>query len=729
MNLLWFEEHVFLRNVWRKLGVLVLLVLAVTGIAFVLAGLVGGFHWRTLSELFATQVGALDLEPEATGTFWCRFLFHLFCVLAFGGLLVSILCTAVQMHENRVRAGLVRYGGLSGHYVVIGWSALTPVLVERLLAGDLDDDWHLRGGLPRRKKERKPRLLLYTASNVEQVRHELEDRLGEKKFRRVVFYHGGIDICSPSGRHGDDGKQNDCRRIKRIMGELGITFARQVFLLSDEADPWGRDVRILAFARMIASLFRGGNQPIGPMRESIGLSPVLPVFAELDARGSQDVVPKFPTSPVGDTGSDVSAGTIYFRPFSIHELWAARLFSPDMPKGIRPLLYRPVAPGDHVHLVIVGFTRMGAALAVQALRSCHVPARDPDNPETFVRTRITVIDRVPQKDVFMARYPHLDQIRDVKLEFMVADVASGKARNRIRRSAIDPHCLLTVAVCLEDSDSSLAIALNLPEEVYQWNKPDNAKGGPAFPHRAGWKQCGNNVWVRQDFASGFADALGNEDTRLAWVDTFGSPSDVLTPRSFVETGAMIRNRLYAEHKKSMKARSKAVEPTAPKWLADRFMEGDLSGKNFLPDSFVDFLKLEWTKRWANVHAEDAVAIFLSSLGYRAVPDESADFQDRLRNNIAKFPVVWADFEKLVAARGFGKDSFAEAEHRRWMADRTLAGLRQKREDEVRDDVFLIHHSFRPFKDIDTQDNDRNSVLAIPVCLALEGCRIEDASVG
>ena len=736
MNLLWFDEQVFLQNIWRKLAVLVVIVLVVTGVAFGLAGIVNGFRLTTLSELFATQVGAVDLIPEATAKFWGRFLFHLLCVLAFGGLLVSVLCSAVQLHEDRVRAGLVRYRGLSGHYVVMGWSALTPELVERLLTGELnDDDWLSPDAKSPNRKGRKPRILLCTVSQVEEVRRELEDRLDEKDFRRVVFYYCGLDFDNPDTQQRNGAQRGRPRRIERILDELGVASARKVFLLADRSDPWGRDVKILAFARTIASLFQTEGGGLGNRRKAAGLSPVLPVFAELDARGSQDVVPKFPSSPVGKASSDNFRGTIYFRPFSMHELWATRLFSLDLPRGIRPLLYRPVGPGDRVHLVVVGFTRMGAALTVQALRSCHIPARNPKGPGTFVPVRITVVDKLPQKNVFQARYPHLEQIQDVSLDFHVADIADPKVRELIRESAVDPRCLLTVAVCLEDSDTSLAIALNLPEEVYQWGKSPKKD----FPHRLAWKQDGNNVWVRQDFASGFADALGSDDTRFAWVGTFGAASDVLTPRSFIETGAMIRSRMYEKAEEAKKAGEGPIDPQAlggkepvtAKWLLDQFLSKWLLDK-FLPEAFGFFLSLDWTKRWANVHAGDSVAILLSSLGYRADPDGCEDFRERLRNNVAKFPVDWREFEeKLAAAHGFAEDSFAEAEHRRWMADRTLAGFRQTRDGETRDDEFLIHHSFRPFSELvgklDTKNNDRNNILAIPICLALEGYRIVDAT--
>jgi len=57
------------------------------------------------------------------------------------------------------------------------------------------------------------------------------------------------------------------------------------------------------------------------------------------------------------------------------------------------------------------------------------------------------------------------------------------------------------------------------------------------------------------------------------------------------------------------------------------------------------------------------------------------------------------------------EALAEAEHRRWMADRVVAGWRYaaKREDGKR-----LHPSIRPYADLSTEekDKDRNTVTAV-----------------
>ncbi len=710
---LWLDEHVFLRSVWRRLFSLVILVLAVTASAFVLAGLISGFSEQSgkiLSELFATQVGAVDLEPEATFRFWGRFLFHLFCVLAFGGLLVSILCSAVETHEERVRAGLIRYGNLSGHYIVIGWSDLTPELVSRLLAGEMDG-WH-PGGKGRPPNGVRPRLVLFTSSDVATVRSELEERLPPDDFRRIVFYFGAIDF-------NDTKRQWDKDRIDRMLEDVGAVRARQVFLLAERTDPLGRDVKLLAFARMLALRI----QKAPNTRSRLGLDPVLPVFAELDARGSLDIVQKFPTSPVGTDGSTEKAACVYFRPFSIHEMWAARLFSPDCPTEIRPLLYRPPIDGDSVHLVVVGFTRMGCALVEQALRSCHYPGS--------LRARITVVDRCPVEEPFRARHPDLNQIDDIQLEFIVGDIASPKVRNKtIRQSAIDPRVMLTVAVCVENPDESLSISLNLPREVYQWKKEE---APVRLTHRTRWKPDGNNVWVRQNLVSGFSDALSGDKGRFKWVSPFGMPAAVLSDRAFAEHAAIVRGYMYRQHKATG-----SKEPNAPEHLVEE-LKADT--RKLLDESFAVFLdskKTIWPHRWASIHATDTVVSNLKFLGFRTVSDHSQEgaesrtaldvgksFRQRLEGNLRVFPTLRETFITLAQKKGFEPDAFAEAEHRRWMADRTLAGFRQTDADEKRDDEFLIHDKFLPFAEIDTKYNDWNNILAIPVFLALEGYRIEE----
>lgn len=77
-----------------------------------------------------------------------------------------------------------------------------------------------------------------------------------------------------------------------------------------------------------------------------------------------------------------------------------------------------------VHLVIVGFSGMGQALLLEALRVCHYANYDDTQPEADrLRTQITVIDKdmdalLPH---FKLMFPHLDsQVDDLHIEYLDA---------------------------------------------------------------------------------------------------------------------------------------------------------------------------------------------------------------------------------------------------------------------------------------------------------------------
>ena len=700
-----FDAHFFLGSGWRKLVWLVVLV-AGWGLAVAawdqwgaprLSGAAIG-SGQSCREMMFGMLGALEYTGSEDGARFVRaFLLRLFSVVVFGGLLVSTLCSMMQQREERVRAGLVRYRGFRKHYVVVGWGPMAAELVAKLLRGELDG-WHPTGAGGRKGLERwrcwGPRVLLYTDSDVETVRGDLEGRLPAWMCRKTVIYRGGLDLDAAPGEAQD-----------RLFDDLGATSARQVYLLGDPADLQGRDAKILAFAQGLAK--RLEKPEVAAARRRAGLPDVLPVYAELGGRDSRDYAKRLdfvsPSQPGG--------AKMYFRPFSFHELWARRLFAVDSPWRLDT---RPMRPEDWIHLVVVGFNRMGEALTLEALRACHYPGGQ--------KTRITVIDRTPPgrrppEEAFRARYPHLAAVEDVRVDFLSADVASPAARELLKASAEDPRCLLTVAVCPEDSDLALSLALGLPEEVYR-----RGEEGPGVPlHRARWKTGGNQVWVRQNLAWGGAKALPARSGPYARVMPFGMISEVLTERSFAERTAMYHHALW-----SVDGTDKVVGMESE--CRDRQRRGA-----WLRGAFEKYVELGREKVWSNLYIEDSYGAILRAMGLRAVRaasdgDESAReraFAERLEQNVKWYPVELDQLEGRLRERGLSLDNLRAAEHRRWIAERSLMGYRAPGKGEVRDDAYRIHDQIKPFASLDEKNvgKDDNNVRALPVILALEGFAI------
>ena len=63
-----------------------------------------------------------------------------------------------------------------------------------------------------------------------------------------------------------------------------------------------------------------------------------------------------------------------------------------------------------------------------------------------------------------------------------------------------------------------------------------------------------------------------------------------------------------------------------------------------------------------------------------------------------------------------QEMLAEAEHRRWMAERTVCGFRQATGNEKKDKAMRIHTDIVPYDELDekTKNYDRNVVNTAPL---------------
>ena len=116
--------------------------------------------------------------------------------------------------------------------------------------------------------------------------------------------------------------------------------------------------------------------------------------------------------------SDISAddkNKINYMPLNYYEMWAQKVFiNQELDKdksskgdylpleGVEGIKYNDE---KHVHLFIVGMSRMGIAMGIEAAHLAHYPNYE----EKGIRTKITFIDKnaVEEKDFFMGRFKEL----------------------------------------------------------------------------------------------------------------------------------------------------------------------------------------------------------------------------------------------------------------------------------------------------------------------------------
>ncbi|MEI6231456.1 MAG: NAD-binding protein [Planctomycetota bacterium] len=283
---------------------------------------------------------------------------------------------------------------------------------------------------------------------------------------RVSFLNGHVVICGLS-RKGfalvkdfrsrgvpvvlvEWDKENDrlenCRDLGAhlIMGDAteevtlrkaGVDRARLLFAVCDE-DGVNAEVAILAQSMVTRAV---GKPPLDMYLHIDNLK----LFGLLRAHG---------------IGELKSAGT-RFRIFNIHENAARHALK------THPLDGAGIRPDDPraVHLVLIGFGKMGEMLALHAAQMGHYA--------NGKKLRITVIDRLAKahSSHFLGRHTAFDSVCDV--DFVSDDFESQHVLESIERFARDRNQLLNVIVCLPEDSLSLTSALRCAEVFKEHGVP------------------------------------------------------------------------------------------------------------------------------------------------------------------------------------------------------------------------------------------------------------------
>ena len=147
-----------------------------------------------------------------------------------------------------------------------------------------------------------------------------------------------------------------------------------------------------------------------------------------------------------------------------------------------------VGSDKYVHLVVVGMTQMGYAMATTAAHLCHYPNFDANH-----RTKITFIDPNAEEEMkmFKGRYPGLFELShscyrenevkkeekdplpkygdflDVEWEFVKGSVVDDWVRKLLMFWSEDEHQILTLAFCGEKAERNMAEALYLPSGFFR----------------------------------------------------------------------------------------------------------------------------------------------------------------------------------------------------------------------------------------------------------------------
>ena len=325
--------------------------------------------------------GNQHIAPTENGRRWAAVI-AILGYLLLNGLLVAVLIGWFDRRRESWEKGMVKYNSFfkrKEHYVIIGGNDMVIGIVKHLFE--------------KNKKEKvSSYIIVQTTRDVESFRRKLFSELTEEQQKYVVFYYGN-------------------RTSKTDIKDLYLNTAKEIYVVGESIadDGQNHDAFNMDCLRLITS-----NLQIPPDKNE--RKNVYVIFENQITFSSFQF-------------SDISADDkkkINYMPLNYYEMWAQKTFAfPDPEHYINDKddIYLPldtireidettkeekfsyISRNDqhYVHLVIMGMTKMGVAMAIEAAHVAHYPnALTAKGP----RTRITFIDENADREsgYFMNRY-------------------------------------------------------------------------------------------------------------------------------------------------------------------------------------------------------------------------------------------------------------------------------------------------------------------------------------
>ena len=384
--------------------------------------------------------------------------------ILFGCLLISTLSNIIERRVEKCRSGMVRYR-MSDHYVIIGADAMLPGLIHQLFS-----------------KDSRCQIVIQTTKDIEEARRKLFSQIPHEYEKRIYFCFARRDS-------------------KEELESIHIAEARELYILGDSGEI--DDVEYYHDSMNVDCLYLTGI-----ICKEHRRSEPLPCHMLMEYRSTFNVF------QCSDIPKDLKE-YVDLHPFNFYETWArkvlvmnkaSRILSnsgmyPDSEIHYRPLDYKHIDynSNNYVHLVIIGMSRMGEAMAIETAHIAHFPNFIRDKKK---KTRITFIDSNAREemDKFKQSFPHLFDVSysrfidaetgtetlsapldkyaglgtdfiDTEWQFVHGRAESESVKNLLCRWAKDPDALMTVAVCLNLTHTSIATAMYLPDSILSKDIP------------------------------------------------------------------------------------------------------------------------------------------------------------------------------------------------------------------------------------------------------------------
>lgn len=549
-------------------------------------------------------------------------------MILLSGLLITTLTNVVERRVADVAEGNVVYRSIKGHYVIIGYGSLVVSIIRNIYSEE--------SGQGRR-------ILILTSQDIRSSRMHLFAQIPQEWEQYIHFYSGNLE----SREH---------------LSNLNVDSAVEIFILG-ENEEYGRDSKNLECVRQIAELRSRCNDTIT-------------VNVQFDKLTSYSLIQKIslPVEYLAPSGNI----SVFFRPFNHYENWARILwgFNGGEDFGYDRLDFERVEGDKYVHLVIIGFNRMGRALFLEALRQCHYPNYDEHTHK--VKSRITIVDRnmdclLPE---FVSQYPYLDQIADIDVRYVNAGAEDDQIRSMLTEETWNPDVLLTVAVCLEDPDESLSVGLCLPDDVFY-----DIRNGKII-------NSNTRILIRQSIIQeGIGRILDGDYTKYSNTHIFGMSDKGISHALMNDDLATYINAFYKT----------------------RYPDPEDTPEGRICKDYLDYLKqheISCTTSFIDLVTDPAHHGFMHRIAGRfwIHLNESHRFANRYQ----------VDMYHTYMKYGGSNLILEQMEHLRWNADRSIVGYRHVRKSEVdkadckKKDIYKFHGDIVPFHELGIQDMEKDS---------------------
>ena len=586
------------------------------------------------------------------------------------GLLISTITNMFERKSDRWRLGFSYYK-LEDHIVIIGSDQMVHGLVNQLC------------------EEQNNNIVVMTSADVEQMRNSLHASLKNKKDKKRIIVNYGQ------------------RDSENYLSKINIAHAKEVYILGDTSE--FDDIESFHDSLNVQCVTLIANQCKRCGRKG------LPCHVLFDYKTTYHVF------QYADLGPEITEH-IDFHPFNFYDFWARKVFVVGASKNeditYKPLDYIPITDREsdkYVHLIVLGMSKMGQAMALQAAHIAHFPNyRKRKTKITFIDrngkvemgefkqkcgelfkvSRSTYIDadawaeaeerridsEAPvEKERYITttglvdEYKHLVEegdtdkdFIDIEWQFIKGDDHNPIVQELLKQYAKDDDAMITVAICLNLTHISLRSAMYLPKEYYEKDIP---------------------ILVQQRKTSTIASTLNGKDfdkekrKKLLYknITPFGMVYDCydLHIVSSVETCKRISS-VYDYYFKN---------GTTPTYIKPE--EADEVWKSKII-----------TKRWSNIFAAASIPTKLRCIGSKWSINNNC-FLENLTND---------QIELL-----------AEIEHNRWNVEELLLGYRPVKKEED-NDIFanrskkqeykekFIHYDIRPYNGL--KEDEKGNLTSV-----------------